>query len=74
MDLATHYLDTARFELRRLKKLAEDAVEQLDDEDLHRGIDEGDPPGFFGAPLAGGWQIGTVCPNVLGRIGRYFSG
>ncbi len=40
MDLARHYLDTALFELRRMKKLAEDAFGQVDDEDLHRDIDE----------------------------------
>jgi uncharacterized damage-inducible protein DinB len=40
MDLVRHYLDTALFELHRMKKLAEDAFEQVDDEDLHRDIDE----------------------------------
>jgi hypothetical protein len=38
--LATHYLETASFELRRLKELAEKAIAQVSrDEDLHHALD-----------------------------------
>jgi uncharacterized damage-inducible protein DinB len=40
MELAAHYLETVRFEFRRLKKLAEDAFSQIADDDLDRAIDE----------------------------------
>jgi hypothetical protein len=40
MELGIHYLETARFELRRLKRLAENAIAQVPrDEDLHHALD-----------------------------------
>lgn len=40
MEIAKHYLDNARFELERMKALAEKALDQLpDDGALHRALD-----------------------------------
>jgi hypothetical protein len=40
MQLEIRYLETARFELRRLKQLAENAIAQVPrDEDLHHALD-----------------------------------
>lgn len=40
MELGIHYLETARFELRRLKQLAESAIAQVpQDEALHHALD-----------------------------------